>query len=64
MSSIVLTQCPWRAEDPAADLRAPLEVGVRAARRRQPEPQPVLVLLPLAASAAAPQDARRTGRCG
>jgi len=31
MSSIVLTQCPWRAEDPAADLRAPLEVGVRAA---------------------------------
>ncbi len=56
MSSIVLTQCPWRAEDPAADLRVPLAAGVHAARRRQLEPQPVLVLLPLAAPAAAPQD--------
>lgn len=53
MSSLVLSQCPWRAEDPQADLRAPLEAAVRAARRSQLDPSPVLVLLPLAATAAA-----------
>ena len=56
MSSIVLTQCPWRAEAAQADLRGALEAAVAGARRMQLEPEAVLVVLPLASPATSAQE--------
>ena len=61
MSSIVLTQCPWRAEAAQADLRGALEAAVAGARRMQLEPEAVLVVLPLASPATSAQRQRAAG---